>query len=416
MRDRPRHRELLRRLGGGRPARRPPRRRRSSRRRTPCTGRTAASCRSWRRGTTCATCSPSSTRRSRAPACGSTTSTASPSRAARVWSARCSSGCRSPRGSPAARAPARRRAPSRRPSAGGQPRSRPPDDPVPFPFLGLIVSGGHSGLYLARGAGRLRLPRPDARRRGRRGVRQGREDARPRLSRAARRSSAWRASGDPRAVRFPRARLKRGRFDLSFSGFKTAVWQYVRDHPPRARRRCPTSPRASRRRWSTCWSTPRPRRSTRPGVERLVVSGGVSANRRLRERMADAGRGARRRGDHPAARALHRQRRDDRARGVAAPRARRGRRSRASRPTPRCRSAWPWARLMGVRREARDALAAAGLRPQKRWGQHFLCDPARRATASSTRPAVGRTRPCSRSAPGSARSPTSSRRAPGGSI
>jgi 16S rRNA (adenine1518-N6/adenine1519-N6)-dimethyltransferase len=30
---------------------------------------------------------------------------------------------------------------------------------------------------------------------------------------------------------------------------------------------------------------------------------------------------------------------------------------------------------MGARREAREALAAAGLRPQKRWGQHFLCDP-----------------------------------------
>ena len=30
---------------------------------------------------------------------------------------------------------------------------------------------------------------------------------------------------------------------------------------------------------------------------------------------------------------------------------------------------------MGVRREAYAALAAAGLRPQKRWGQHFLCDP-----------------------------------------
>lgn len=29
---------------------------------------------------------------------------------------------------------------------------------------------------------------------------------------------------------------------------------------------------------------------------------------------------------------------------------------------------------MGVRREAREALAAAGLRPRKRWGQHFLCD------------------------------------------
>jgi len=29
---------------------------------------------------------------------------------------------------------------------------------------------------------------------------------------------------------------------------------------------------------------------------------------------------------------------------------------------------------MGLRREAHQALAAAGLRPRKRWGQHFLCD------------------------------------------
>jgi 16S rRNA (adenine1518-N6/adenine1519-N6)-dimethyltransferase len=31
---------------------------------------------------------------------------------------------------------------------------------------------------------------------------------------------------------------------------------------------------------------------------------------------------------------------------------------------------------MGARREAREALEAAGLRPRRRWGQHFLCDPA----------------------------------------
>jgi 16S rRNA (adenine1518-N6/adenine1519-N6)-dimethyltransferase len=30
---------------------------------------------------------------------------------------------------------------------------------------------------------------------------------------------------------------------------------------------------------------------------------------------------------------------------------------------------------MGARREARDALAAAQLRPRKHWGQNFLCDP-----------------------------------------
>jgi 16S rRNA (adenine1518-N6/adenine1519-N6)-dimethyltransferase len=31
---------------------------------------------------------------------------------------------------------------------------------------------------------------------------------------------------------------------------------------------------------------------------------------------------------------------------------------------------------VGARRETREALAAAGLRPQRRWGQNFLCDPA----------------------------------------
>jgi 16S rRNA (adenine1518-N6/adenine1519-N6)-dimethyltransferase len=40
---------------------------------------------------------------------------------------------------------------------------------------------------------------------------------------------------------------------------------------------------------------------------------------------------------------------------------------------------------MGARREAREALAAAGLRARKRWGQHFLCDPgvARRIVATA---------------------------------
>src|SRR5579884_642110 len=42
----------------------------------------------------------------------------------------------------------------------------------------------------------------------------------PAIQRAAR-------GGDPRAIRFPRARLKQGRFDLSFSGLKTAVWHHL---------------------------------------------------------------------------------------------------------------------------------------------------------------------------------------------
>ena len=67
---------------------------------------------------------------------------------------------------------------------------------------------------------------------------------------------------------------------------------------------------------------------------------------------------------------------------------------------------------MGARREARDALAAAGLRPRKRWGQHFLCDPARGAPDRRRGAARRRARRCSRSVPGSARSPTCSPRAP----
>src|SRR4029079_8677199 len=108
---------------------------------------------------------------------------------------------------------------------------RPVDDPVPHPFLGLIVSGGHSGLYLARAPGDyvcLGRTRDDA-------VGEAFDKVAkvlglgypggPAIDRLAR-------EGNPRAIRFPRARLKRGRFDLSFSGFKTAVWHWVQANPP----------------------------------------------------------------------------------------------------------------------------------------------------------------------------------------
>src|SRR5207247_10156001 len=108
---------------------------------------------------------------------------------------------------------------------------RPAADPLPFPFLGLIVSGGHTGLYLARGAGDYRC------------LGRTRDDAvgeafdkvakllglgypgGPAIQRLA-------EQGDPKAIRLPRARIKRARFDFSFSGFKTAVWQRVHDEPP----------------------------------------------------------------------------------------------------------------------------------------------------------------------------------------
>jgi N6-L-threonylcarbamoyladenine synthase len=162
---------------------------------------------------------------------------------------------------------------------------RDPDDPVAHPFLGLIVSGGHSGLYLAEAPGRyacLGKTRDDA-------VGEAFDKVAktlglaypggPAIDRLAR-------DGDPHAIRFPRARMKGGRFDLSFSGFKTAVWQYVEANPPRDEDLPDIA--ASVQEALVDMLVDATRHAVEvTRVERLVVSGGVSANRRLRERMAE---------------------------------------------------------------------------------------------------------------------------------
>ncbi|HLY36997.1 MAG TPA: tRNA (adenosine(37)-N6)-threonylcarbamoyltransferase complex transferase subunit TsaD [Candidatus Binatia bacterium] len=164
---------------------------------------------------------------------------------------------------------------------------RPPTEPVPFPFLALIVSGGHSGLYLARAAGDyacLGRTRDDA-------VGEAFDKAAkllglgypggPVIDRLG-------AGGDPSAIRFPRATLKRGRFDFSFSGFKTALRQYVAEHPvgPDG---LPDVAASLQEALVDMLVDTTVDALVHTGVERLVVSGGVAANRRLRARMTEAG-------------------------------------------------------------------------------------------------------------------------------
>ena len=57
---------------------------------------------------------------------------------------------------------------------------------LPLPAAVLVVSGGHTSLYLVASRGPVPTDRPHARRCGGRGVRQGRQAARPRLSRRTR--------------------------------------------------------------------------------------------------------------------------------------------------------------------------------------------------------------------------------------
>jgi N6-L-threonylcarbamoyladenine synthase len=132
--------------------------------------------------------------------------------------------------------------------------------PVAFPFLGLVVSGGHTLLIEARGwndyrklggtvddaagevfdkvARMLGLGYPGG----------------PEIEKAAR-------AGDPAAYDFPQAFPERDSFQFSFSGLKTSVRYFLEKHPGREGD-SPTSPRRSSAPSSRCWCG---RRSVPPG-------------------------------------------------------------------------------------------------------------------------------------------------------
>jgi N6-L-threonylcarbamoyladenine synthase len=100
--------------------------------------------------------------------------------------------------------------------------------PVEYPALALVVSGGHTNLFMIPEPGKYKV------------VARTRDDAAgeafdkvakmlglgypggPIIERLAR-------EGDPSAVRFPVPRMGDGRPDFSFSGLKTAVSKYVRE-------------------------------------------------------------------------------------------------------------------------------------------------------------------------------------------
>jgi N6-L-threonylcarbamoyladenine synthase len=101
------------------------------------------------------------------------------------------------------------------------------DRPPEFPFLGLVVSGGHTSLYAAEGFGRYRLlgaTRDDAA--GEAFDKGAKLLGLPypggiAIDRLAK-------EGDAGAVRFPRAIVRGSELDFSFSGLKTALLHHVR--------------------------------------------------------------------------------------------------------------------------------------------------------------------------------------------
>lgn len=159
---------------------------------------------------------------------------------------------------------------------------------VPFPYVALLVSGGHTSVYHAVDHGRYQLlgaTRDDAA-----------GEAFDKVAKimglgypGGRIIDDLARRGDPAAVRFPRARLKPLRnggtpFGFSFSGLKTAVWQYVREHPIDSDAAAADIAASFQETvvdmlLDTAFAAARS-----VGGLRLVIAGGVAANSRLRER------------------------------------------------------------------------------------------------------------------------------------
>lgn len=162
------------------------------------------------------------------------------------------------------------------------------ESPLPAPFVGLVVSGGHTALYRIEDEAAPRV------------LGETRDDAvgeafdkvakllglgfpgGPAVSAAA-------EAGDPEAVDFPRPMLEGRGLDFSYSGLKTAVALEVeRRGALDAAARADVA--ASFEAAATDVLVAKARRALRTeALDALAVVGGVAANRRLRARMQEAG-------------------------------------------------------------------------------------------------------------------------------
>ncbi|MEE2002431.1 tRNA (adenosine(37)-N6)-threonylcarbamoyltransferase complex transferase subunit TsaD [Alkalimonas sp. MEB108] len=157
-------------------------------------------------------------------------------------------------------------------------------EPPPFPFLALLVSGGHTQLVAVAGIGQYQL------------LGESIDDAAgeafdktaklmgldypggPLLAKMA-------AAGNPAAHRFPRPMLDRPGLDFSFSGLKTAAANVIAkagsDDSARADIAASFQQAVVDTLVAKC-----ERALEQTGLSRLVVAGGVSANSSLREQLA----------------------------------------------------------------------------------------------------------------------------------
>ncbi len=160
------------------------------------------------------------------------------------------------------------------------------DDPPGYPLTAMVVSGGHTSIYLVKGPGRQEE------------LGQTVDDAAGEafdkvaklyglgypggvvIDRLA-------ANGDPKAIKLPSPRMHDGTLDFSFSGLKTAVSRFREQHMGenyRIEDLCAGFQEAVVR----VLVKKTIRAAQEHGVKKLGLSGGVAANRRLRQVMQES--------------------------------------------------------------------------------------------------------------------------------
>jgi len=159
-----------------------------------------------------------------------------------------------------------------------------------FPFIGLVVSGGHTSLFRVDGFGKYKR------------LGQTRDDAAgeafdkvakllglgypggPIIDELSK-------TGNPKAIRFPRASLGKDSFDFSFSGLKTAVVNYVKAHPepPGGYSEDLIKDIVSSFQEAVVEVLVKKtvQAAQHQGLKRIVLSGGVAANQRLRQKIKE---------------------------------------------------------------------------------------------------------------------------------
>jgi N6-L-threonylcarbamoyladenine synthase len=153
-----------------------------------------------------------------------------------------------------------------------------------FPFVALLVSGGHSQLMRVAGVGQYRLlgeTLDDAA--GEAFDKTAKLLGLPYPGGPA--LAALAETGRPKAYEFPRPMLDSGNLDFSFSGLKTAVLIRVREiGEPDERQRADIA-RGFQDAIVDVLVQKSMRAVEQSGLTRLVVAGGVGANRELRRRL-----------------------------------------------------------------------------------------------------------------------------------